>query len=81
LFDGRGDGDGIGAVLRLTGADAAFDMLDGVIREQLQDADVLTAAAAWSETGFQVAAEVRECRRQLPVAVERSQIERGRFAL
>ena len=57
-----------------------FDTLDGVMREQLQDADVLTGAGAWSETSFQVAAEVSEHRRQLPVAVDGRQIERGRFA-
>jgi hypothetical protein len=58
-----------------------FDTLDGVMREQLQDADVLTGAGAWSKAGFQVAAEVGERCRQLPVTVDRSQIEGGRFAL
>jgi hypothetical protein len=81
LLDGRSDGDGVGAAARLTEADAAFDPLDGMMREQVQDADVLTGAAAWSEAGFQVAAEVSERNRQFPVAVDRSQIERGRFAL
>jgi hypothetical protein len=57
-----------------------FDTLDGVMREQLQDTDVLTGAGARSEAGFQVAAEVRECRRQLPVTIDRSQVERSWFA-
>lgn len=81
MFDGRGNGDGVGAVTRLTGPDAAFDTLDGMMREQLQYTDVLTGAGTWSEAGFEVAAEVGERRRQLPVAVDRSQVERGRFAL
>jgi hypothetical protein len=66
--------------MRLTEQDAVFDTLDGVMREQLQDTDVLTGAGAWSEASFQVVAEVSEHRRQLPVAVDGSQIERGRFA-
>ena len=36
--------------------------------------------AAWSEPGFEVAAEVGERGRELPVAVDRSMIERGRLA-
>ena len=49
--------------------------------EQLQHTDVLTGAATQSEAGFQVAAEVGEHCRKLPVAVDRSQVERGWFAL
>ena len=80
-LDGSGDGDGVGAAACLTQLDAAFDALDRVMREQLQHTDVLTDAAARSEAGFQVAAEVGEGSRKLPVAVDRSQVERGRFAL
>jgi hypothetical protein len=57
-----------------------FHTLDGVMSEQLQHADVLAGAGALSEPGFEVTAEIGEYCRELPVAVDRCMVERGRLA-
>ncbi len=51
-----------------------------MLGEQLQHADVLAGAGTLSEPGFEVAAEIGERCRELPVAVDRSMVERGRLA-
>ena len=62
------------------GEDGAFDQVHRVLAEQLQHADELSGSSLWSEPAFEVAAEVGERGRELPVAVDRRVIERRRFA-
>lgn len=59
---------------------AAFDQVHGEAAEELQHADVMAGTNCDHEPGFEVAAEVGECGRELPVAVDRRVVERGGFA-
>ena len=57
------------------------DPLDGMVGQQLEDADILPGAGAETEPLFEVAAQVGERWRQVPIAVDRGVVQGRRFAL
>ena len=52
-----------------------------MVGQQLEDADILPSAGAQAEPLFEVAAQLGEGRRQVPIAVDRGVVQGGRFAL
>lgn len=68
-------------VLAQTAADdGLLHSLDGMIRQELQNADVVAGARARAMLLFQGAAQLGKHRRQLPVAVNVGVVQRRRFA-
>ena len=57
------------------------DPLDGMVGQQLEDADILPGAGAETEPLFEVAVQVGERWRQVPIAVDRGVVQGRRFAL
>jgi hypothetical protein len=68
------------AVALLTRGDGALHALDGMLGQQLQDADVLPRAGRGTMLFFQGLPQVAEHRRQLPVLVNVGVVQRRRLA-
>ena len=53
------------------GSDGPLDAFDGMLGQQLQDADVLPGAGSGAEALFECLPQLGERQRQLPVAIAR----------
>jgi len=66
---------------RATELDGPLHALDGVLGQELQDADVLPCPRADAVLSLQVGTQLAEYARQIPVTVQVGVIERGRLPL
>lgn len=71
-LDAESDQFGLGRA----GSDGSLDTFDGMLGQQLQDADVLLGAGPGAEALFECLLQLGERRRQLPVAIGVGMVER-----